>query len=48
MPSTNSVYSASTGAVVWTCTLTSNGLGAVSGSDIVYVSGHRVIAEPYQ
>ncbi len=50
-PASNSIYSLTTGQVVWTGSLPGlpgfSGSGAVAGPNIVYESGNFVIAEPY-
>jgi hypothetical protein len=43
----NTIYSLTTGAAVWTSPNPSAGIGAVSGSNIVFESGSRVLVESY-
>jgi hypothetical protein len=51
-PASNTLYSLSTGAAVWTGPTPAPppdvaGLGAVAGSNIVYLNGHQVFVAPY-
>jgi hypothetical protein len=39
--------SLTTGQPTWTGTYPSAGLGAVSGTHVVYESGHSIVAESY-
>ena len=43
----NTIYSLTTGVAVWTSPNPSAGIGAVSGSNIVFESGTRVLVESY-
>ncbi len=46
-PRTNTIYSLSTGAPVWTSAAASRQTGAVAGTSVVFASGTKVIAEAY-
>ena len=46
-PKLNQILSLTTGAPTWTSANPSTGVGAVAGSRVVFVSGARVLAEPY-
>lgn len=47
VPQQNSIYSLTTGQPLWTGTYPSSGIGAVSGSLIVYESGTSIVIESY-
>ncbi|MFP5206718.1 MAG: putative Ig domain-containing protein, partial [Acidobacteriota bacterium] len=44
-PTHNTIYSLTTGQATWTGSFPGSGVGAVSGPDIVYESGHNVVVE---
>jgi hypothetical protein len=51
-PSTNQIYSLTTGQPSWTGTYPipaspNPGKGAISGSKVIYLSGHRLVVEAY-
>jgi putative Ig domain-containing protein len=46
-PKKNAIFSLTTGALIWTSVEPSLGVGAVSGSHIVFASGSRVLSEGY-
>jgi hypothetical protein len=46
-PSANTIYSLTSGQATWTGSLSNSGLGAVSGSYVVYQSGHNIVMESF-
>jgi hypothetical protein len=46
-PSSNEIFSLTTGASTWSSAYQSTGVGAVAGSHVVFASGARVLSEPY-
>jgi hypothetical protein len=43
----NRIYAISTGAVTWSTATEFDGLGAVAGSNMVFVSNTQVVVQPY-
>jgi len=43
----NSIYSTTTGMATWTTDSPSTGVGAVAGSNVVFVSGSQVLVQPH-
>jgi hypothetical protein len=46
VPSTNSIYSVTTGQTIWTATTPST-MGAVAGPNVVFTSGSKVFIDTY-
>jgi hypothetical protein len=46
-PSSNRIYAISTGAVAWSTTTEGWGIGAVAGSNVVFVANGQVVMQPY-
>lgn len=46
-PSSNTIYSTTTGAATWTTASSSTGRGAIAGSNVVFASGSEVLIQPY-
>ncbi len=48
-PMTNTIYSLTTGAALWTSASPANarGVGAVAGANVVFLSGNQVLVQPY-
>lgn len=46
-PTSNSIYSTTTGMVTWTSESPSTGMGAVAGSNVIFASGSQVVIQPF-